>query len=250
MLLVLPPSRGQTAAPVGGPGLDLADLSLQELTGRRSELLRALAGSEHDPAGQPTAPAARVFSGVLFAAADLPRVLRGSISGERARRSVLVASPLLGMVGPADPIPRSRLGMGSVDGVGGLGSFWRPALESALDQRARGDLVVDVRSSEFAALWRPPAAASWVTVRVEQEVNGERRVVSHFAKHWRGLLVGHLLMRRGAEPTDARSLLRAVRPLVRSEVLLAAELSPAGRDGHPDVLTLVVGQQGAERGTS
>lgn len=227
--------------------MDLAALSLPELTDRRRELIRALAGTEHDPAGTPTAPAARVFTGVLYAAADLPRTLRAGAAGERARASVLIASPLLGMVGPADPIPASRLAMGSVQGVGVLGSFWRTALESALDERA-GELIVDVRSSEFAALWRPPAGSPWVAVRVEQEVGGERRVVSHFAKHWRGLLIRHLLTRRGAEPTDARSLLRATRPLVRSGVLLAVELASARRGGQPEVLTLVVGPQGAGAG--
>ena len=160
MLLVLPPSRGQTSGPVGSSALDLAALGLLGLTEQRSRLVQALAGAEHDPAGLPTAPAAQVFTGVLFAAADLPRVLRGTASGERARRSLLVASPLLGMVGPADPVPASRLRMGTVPGVGALGPFWRRGLESVLAERVDGDLVVDARSSEFATLWRPPASAS------------------------------------------------------------------------------------------
>lgn len=203
--------------------------------------MTALAGTVLDLATTPTAPAANVFTGVLYAAADLPGLLhrRTSASG-RTRESVLIASPLLGVVTPTDRIPASRLGMGTVDGIGGLGPFWRPHLESTLDPSAAGRVVVDVRSSEFLPLWRPPADSTWVSVRVVQESGGERRVVSHFAKHWRGMLVHHLLTRRGAEPTDLRSLVRATRGLVASGAIEGVEHEPAPRAGSPATLTLVV----------
>jgi len=241
VLLVLPPSRGQTPGPDGAPALDPASLALPELLTARTTLLAALAGTPHDPASAPTARAADVLTGVLYAAADLPGLLRRRGSApERTRRSVLIASPLLGAVTPTDRIPASRLAMGTVDGVGGLGPFWRPHLEAALDPRAAGRVVVDVRSSEFLPLWRPPADAAWVSVRVVQEADGERRVVSHFAKHWRGMLVHHLLTRRGTEPTDLRSLVRAARGLVTSGAITGVEHEDAARPGSPAVLTLVV----------
>lgn len=237
---MLPPSRGQTPGPDGGAPLDLTALSLPGLTERRRDLLTALRGTEHDIADSPTARACDVFTGVLYAAAGLPRLLaRPGSAAERARRCVLITSPLLGMVGPDDRIPASRLAMGTVPGVGGLGAFWRPGLETALAERAEGELVVDVRSGEFTPLWRPPSSASWVTVRVEQDVDGERRVVSHFAKHLRGVLVGHLLRRRGAEPTDLRSLVRAARALQAQGTILAAEVAPSSSSAKPHVLTLV-----------
>lgn len=240
MLLVLPPSRGQTSGPDGAAPLDLERLSMPELTERRRTLLTALAGTEHDPTGAPTARAADVLTGVLYAAAGLPSLLaRPGVTSAKTRSSVLIASPLLGMVGPDDLVPASRLAMGTVPGVGGLGPFWRPGLEAALDARAANDLVVDVRSSEFAPLWRPPAFAAWVTVRIEQEVDGERRVVSHFAKHLRGVLVRHLLHRRGTEPTDARSLARAAKGLITSGAITGVELTPSRTASKPDVLTLV-----------
>jgi len=240
VLLVLPPSRGQTSGPDGAAPLDLDSLSLPELTERRRALLAALAGTEHDPAGAPAARAADVLTGVLYAAAGLPSLLaRPGATAGRTRESVLIASPLLGMVGPDDLVPASRLAMGTVPGVGGLGPFWRPGLVAALDERAAGDLVVDVRSSEFAPLWRPPTSAAWVTVRIEQEVDGERRVVSHFAKHLRGVLVRHLLHRRGNEPTDARSLARAAKGLISSGAITGVELAPSSSASKPAVLTLV-----------
>ena len=48
-------------------------------------------------------------------------------------------------------------------------------------------LVVDCRSSTYAAAWAPPAANT-VSVSVFQLRGGVRKVVSHFAKHTRGEL--------------------------------------------------------------
>lgn len=242
MLLVLPPSRGQTPGPDGATPLNLTALSLPELTAPRRRLLDALAGGPDDVTRSPAARSADVFTGVLFAAAALPRLLdsRGSAAG-RTREQVLIASPLLGMVRPQDRIPASRLAMGTRTGVGALGPYWRPVLESALAPLAAGRLVVDARSSEFLPLWRPSADATWVRVAVEQQrSDGARRVVSHFAKHWRGILAHHLLTRRGTEPTDLRSLVRATRGLVTSGAILAVEHDGAARAGQPATLTLVV----------
>lgn len=239
MLIVLPPSRGQTPGPAGADPLVLDRLSLPDLTDQRVALLAALAGTEDDPASHPTAPAAEVFTGVLYSAAGLPALLRRTVA-PRVRESVLIASPLLGMVGPADPVPASRLAMGRVPVVGSLAAHWRPDLQAALDDRVNGDLVLDARSGEFAPLWRPPATADWVTTSVVQQVGDSRRIVSHSAKHWRGLLAHHLLGRRAAPPQDARGLLRAVRGLIRSGDLLDVTLTPAPSPGRPSVLTLIV----------
>lgn len=241
MLLVLPPSRGQTSGPEGAPALDLDSLAFPELRTARATLLAALAGTANDPASTPTAPAAEVLTGVLYTAADLPGLLRRrTAAAGRTRDTVLIANPLLGMVTPLDRIPASRLAMGMVDGIGGLGPFWRRPVAAALDTRAAGRVVVDVRSSEFLPLWRPPSTSTWVSVRVVQESGGERRVVSHFAKHWRGMLVQHLLTRRGNEPTDLRSLVRAARGLVTSGAIQGVEHEHAPRPGSPATLTLVV----------
>ncbi|MFO7244026.1 MAG: peroxide stress protein YaaA, partial [Actinomycetes bacterium] len=46
--------------------------------------------------------------------------------------------------------------------------------------------------SAYVAAYRPTASA-WVPVAVQREVDGRRSVVSHHAKHTRGLLVRHLV---------------------------------------------------------
>jgi cytoplasmic iron level regulating protein YaaA (DUF328/UPF0246 family) len=67
---------------------------------------------------------------------------------------------------------------------------------------ALGDgLLVDLRSTSYAAFWRPPAplAGRVATVRVLHEVSGRRQVVSHFNKATKGRIVRSLL-EAGANP--------------------------------------------------
>jgi cytoplasmic iron level regulating protein YaaA (DUF328/UPF0246 family) len=260
VLVLLPPSEGKTA-PADGAPVDPAALAHPGLTHVRLTVLDALAKvSGHPDAArvlgtgpsltteverntrlrtEPAAPARSVYTGVLYAAAGL-----GSLpddARDRARHAVRVVSALWGVVGPDDRIPAYRLSMGvDLPGVGPLARAWRPHLAAELDREATGRLVVDCRSASYAAAWTPPAPASWVPVRVLREVGGRRTVVSHHAKHTRGVLVRHLLT-RGAEPGSPEELLAAARELVGG-ALVDAELD-AGRDGaraQRRVLTLTV----------
>jgi cytoplasmic iron level regulating protein YaaA (DUF328/UPF0246 family) len=125
-------------------------------------------------------------------------------------------------------------------GVGPLAAAWRDPLAAELDPRAlAGDLVVDCRSAAYLAAWRPPRAVheQWVQVRVLREVDGRRSVVSHHAKHTRGVLTRHLLTRRGTAPTTAAALARVARELVGVDLLDVELDAPAGRGA---TLSLVV----------
>ncbi|GIG19835.1 UPF0246 protein [Cellulomonas chitinilytica] len=258
MLVLLPPSEGKTPPRPSGPVLDLDSLSAHGLTPVREKVLDALREvSGRDDAvhvlgvgasladevarntslrDAPTAPARRVYTGVLYAAAGLDRLT--PTGRARAADSVRIVSGLWGAVSPEDHIPAYRLSMGTdLPGIGPLASAWRGPLGVELDARADGELVVDCRSSAYLAAWHPPRSAQWVTVRVEREVDGVRSVVSHHAKHTRGVLTRHLLTRRGKAPVDAASLARVAGELVGHE-LLAVELGPAGRGAR--TLSLVV----------
>src|SRR3954453_7025303 len=78
----------------------------------------------------------------------------------------------------------------SPPGVGTVGARWRPVLGPVMAGLAGDGLVVDGRSSSYASVWRPtgPAARSYVAVREFSEVDGRRTIVSHAAKHTRGLV--------------------------------------------------------------
>lgn len=260
VLILLPPSEGKTA-PVRGPRLELGSLTSPGLTATRQAVLAALVAASARPdaadvlgvgpgladevarnvhlTDAPTAPARRVYTGVLYAAAGLDRLTPTARS--RAAESVRIVSGLWGLVSPDDAIPAYRLSMGTdLPGVGPLAAAWREPLAAELDSRATsGELVVDCRSAAYLAAWRPPRVAhgSWVQVRVLREVDGRRSVVSHHAKHTRGVLTRHLLTRRGHAPHDAATLASAARQLVGTE-LLAVELDQPGRG--PATLSLVV----------
>ncbi|MCK0118573.1 peroxide stress protein YaaA [Isoptericola sp. S6320L] len=238
MLICLPPSEGKTPAPDDGTPVDPAGLTAPELAPQRETVLDALASvSARDDATQvlhvgatlteevarntalrtaPAAPATDVYTGVLYAAAGL-----GDLTGPTAQladESVRIFSGLWGVVAPADRIPAYRLSMGvDLPGAGKLATAWRPHLAQALEKRAAGDVVVDCRSAAYLAAWKPATtgehAADWVAVRVVREAAGKRTVVSHNAKHTRGVLTGHLLRRAGDAPSSADELLAAAREL-------------------------------------
>ncbi|MEN0129694.1 MAG: peroxide stress protein YaaA [Brevundimonas sp.] len=258
MLVLLPPSEGKTA-PVRGRPVDLDLLSAPGLTPMRRKVADALAAASAredalDVLGvgasladevsrnvgldeHPAAPARRVYTGVLYGAAGLDKLT--PTGRARAAEHVRIISGLWGVVTPEDVIPAYRLSMGTdLPGIGPLAPAWRESLAAELDPQADGELVVDCRSAAYLAAWTPPAGADWVTVRVERELDGVRSVVSHHAKHTRGVLTRHLLTRRGRVPRDAEHLARVARELV-GDVLLAVELAPRRARG-ARVLSLVV----------
>lgn len=232
-LLLLPPSEGKT--PGLGPPLGLGGLSFPELTDVRDSVLEALvtlcrsdpqraAGvlclgprQREDVAGNaalraaPTARADALYTGVLFEALglrSLPPAARA-----RAASQIVIVSGLLGAVRPADLVPAYRLAMGvSLPPLGPLAPLWRSALAPVLDAEARDRLVVDLRSSTYATAWRPPrdVAGRTVAVRVLRvSEDGRRGIVSHDAKHTRGV-VGRIVLRSPArleQPGDLRRLL-------------------------------------------
>lgn len=241
MLILLPPSEGKAEAGTGRR-LDLSRFSLPELTPARERVLAALvalcAGPDESAAraalglteGQrgelcrnarlrqaATAPAGRIYTGVLYEALDLATL---PPAAERlARRSVLVSSGLWGAVRLTDRIPPYRCPVGAkLPGVGALAAYWRTALGPAMAAVAGSGPVLDLRSGAYAATWAPRGAVAdrTVTVRVlhEREVDGvpTRSVVSHFNKATKGRLVRDLLT-VGARPRTVTALVGALRDL-------------------------------------
>lgn len=259
MLVLLPPSEGKTPAPPTAPPVDLASLSHPGLTPLRGTVIDALAqvsaradactvlGVSARLADEvarnvglrtaPAAAAAHVYSGVLYAAAGLDDLTPAA--RQRARAAVRVVSAAWGLLTVDDAVPAYRLSMGTdLPGIGPLAAAWRPAITAELAGTGDATLVVDCRSAAYRAAWTPPPGARWVEVRVLHEVAGRRTVVSHHAKHTRGVLTRHLVTRRGRTPADADELAHAAGALVGTS-LRAVELGPAPRRG-ARTLSLVV----------
>jgi uncharacterized protein len=243
MLILLPPSEGKTA-PSSGPPVELEALVFAAaLTASRQKLLGALERVGAEPRqraatmlgvssgqagevevdaklrGAPAAPAAEVYTGVLYDRLGLPGL------PARARKRVLIASALWGVVGPEDRIPYYRLPpKAKLPGIGALAGFWRPALRAALPDE-EGKLVVDMRSGAYAAAWKPQRA-ELLAVRAFSEEGGKRKPVSHLAKAVRGEVAKALLAakRPPEDPEGAAD--------VAAKAGFEVELTP----GHLDVI--------------
>ncbi|SEG41967.1 hypothetical protein SAMN05444920_102956 [Nonomuraea solani] len=203
MLILLPPSEGKASE---GNGPPVGELSMPALDKARKRVLNALirASKRRDAldtlgltpglAGElakntalktaPTLPAAALYTGVLYDNLGLDTL--EDEARNRAEESVLIFSGLWGVVKITDQIPPYRLSMGvNLPPLGGLASFWRPAVSKELD-RVPG-LVVDLRSATYAGAWQPGERS--VTVRVFRD----GKVVSHMAKATRGEIARALL---------------------------------------------------------
>lgn len=214
MLVLLPPSEGK-ALPEEGEPVDLDSLVFaEELGAKRTELLEA-----HDPTllQAPATPSSEIYTGVLFGRLELSK-LPG-----KARRRVLIASALWGVVRPDDRIPYYKFPPKTrLKGLEAPNAYWRPALAEAMPD-GEGDLVVDMRSGAYVPAWKPKRA-TLLSVRAFTEVDGQRKVVSHMAKAVRGDVARALLVAKKApgDPAGAAAIAEAAG--------FTVELSGAGLD--------------------
>ena len=138
---------------------------------------------------------------------------RGEAPGDQPGGDHLVASS--GWCAPGDRIPSYRLsGDVTLPGLGPVAGLWREALGEAVEEALGTGLLVDLRSTMYAAFWRPPAelAPRVATVRVLHEADGVRKVVSHFNKATKGRIVRALLEDGGNPRTPAALATAAGRP--------------------------------------
>jgi hypothetical protein len=163
----------------------------------------------------PALAAWQLYDGVLYEAAKFEQIFsygacaqdgQGQGQGNQPQGSgqgqleelTLVFSALFGPVRLTDLITPHRLsGSVKLPGQGSVASIWSKALKELLTQQLSGHVVVDLRSSEYGAMYRPACGGECLTLNIAvAKVNpatGKRSVVSHWAKHTRGLLAGALL---------------------------------------------------------
>ncbi|MDQ0602274.1 cytoplasmic iron level regulating protein YaaA (DUF328/UPF0246 family) [Streptomyces canus] len=255
MLVLLPPSEGKASSGRGAP-LKLESLSLPGLTEAREavlgELVELCAGDEGKArevlglseglrgevakntelrtAG--ARPAGEIYTGVLYDALELSSL--DPAAKRRASRQLLVFSGLWGAVGVADRIPSYRCSMGvKLPGLGALGAHWRTPMAAALPEAAGNGLVLDLRSSAYAAAWKPKGEVAGRTASVRVLHAPTRKVVSHFNKATKGRIVRSLLS-AGIAPAGPAQLVEALRDL--GYVVEAAPPKGAGKAWTLDVL--------------
>ncbi len=228
VLILLPPSEGKTAHAHGAP-FDINALGFAQLTEDRQLVLESLAEISARPDAmellgvgaslaqevsrnislhtEPAAQAHDVYSGVLFEALGYSSL--DAAAQQRADDSVIVISALWGAVRFCDRIPPYRLSMSvKLEPLGKLASWWKKRLTPVLDEAAGDQLIIDARSSTYAAAYKPKNGNT-VAVNVFQLRNSVPKVVSHFAKHTRGE-VARFLLQQDTEPASPQELLDLV----------------------------------------
>ncbi len=243
MRLLLPPSEVKSA---GGRGRPLRSRSLdgpldEARAAARAALAALLAGDRTAAAAalqlpdsvvqaalnanaalldSPTTPALRRYRGVVYdglnhAGADPP-------AQRAAHRTVLIFSGLFGIVRGDEPIPDYRVPAKAIlPGLGIAASYRRPVLTELLTGPAgrrvlgRG-LIVDLRSSDYATMWRPGGEVRErvVGVRVLSPLpRGGHGIISYQSKFAKGRLAAALLRQVGAghEPAGVEDVATAWR---------------------------------------
>ena len=169
-------------------------------------------------------PALDRYAGVVYQALDVASLTPAA--RRRADGLVVVTSGLWGLVRGGDLVPDYRVpASGTVPGLGGVAAHWRAPLAAALPELVGDQSVLDLRSTDYRALWRPGAdlADRVLTVRVLAE-NGTRTrrttaPVSYHPKWVNGLLVRHLATRRRRHTDPMAALVDAAAALdLRVEV--------------------------------
>ena len=236
MLILLPPSETKTRpAPAAAAPLELGAFGMPELAESRRMMLRAamrtaagrdgaeklgvpasspelvarMAQLEQEPAAAPLA----VYSGVLYDQLD-------PTCTPAPDRRVLVQSALFGLVDAAtDRIPAYRLSAAStVSRLGKAGPWWGPRLKPVA-ARLRAELaeggsplIIDSRSGAYRSMMtmRSGAGVRVLEVSPVQERDGVRKVISHDAKRYRGL-VTQALVEAATTPATADEVVDVVR---------------------------------------
>lgn len=241
MHLLLPPSeskrpggRGRSLRALGGQAGDHRS-ALQAARSAVLEAVRILVSGDPDAAAAalalppgvaaaalaadaavldaPTMPALRRYTGVVYDGLALDDLT--ATEQRLARRSCFVFSGLFGVLRGDEPVPDYRVPAKAVlPGLGVAGTWWRPVLTEALRPVLARGLVVDLRSSDYRAMWRPdgPTAGRTVTLRVLSPVpRGGYGVVSYTSKLAKGRLAAALVRRAcaGGPVASAQDVLDA-----------------------------------------
>jgi uncharacterized protein len=205
------PLSARPPHPVLGEARERALTALDRLlAGPRSEAARALllppavidAALDANRAVRDsgTLPALRRYTGTVYEGLGYSAL--EAAEQRVAGRTVLTFSGLFGIVRGDEPVPDYRVPAKAVlPGVGIAATAWRPVLDQVLPTLLGRGLLVDLRSSDYAAMWRPRGELAGRTVRVRvlsPLPAGGLGVVSYARKFAKGRLTGALLRREAA----------------------------------------------------
>lgn len=192
------PSAGTFGPMLGGRRAHVADAlaaakggsaALLGVGGKHLERARA---ANRALVGAPTLPAWQRYTGVVWDHLDLGGLT--AAQRDRALPRIIVPSGLMGASVASDPVPDYRLKMGARPaGFGGtMAKWWRDAASAAINDYARGCLVIDLLAAEHRASYVPDLDLISDHVVIDL-VTPTGKAGGHDAKAAKGLLARHLV---------------------------------------------------------
>lgn len=198
--------RSQVAAALTR-AMSTGEDELRRLLGVKGDALAEAVEANRTVLNSPTTPALDRYTGVLYGAID--HTTLDTRSRSVLDDSVLIASGLWGLVAPLDPIPLYKLKMSaSLDPLGRLSGFWRPALRATLGTLGRHRRVWNLLPKEHDAAvgtaWSDDAdpTGHYSVSFLQPNTKGDLVAVSHWNKFLKGALVRHLVEEPSTEPVD------------------------------------------------
>ncbi|MDO4613269.1 MAG: peroxide stress protein YaaA [Actinomycetaceae bacterium] len=228
MRVFLPESVGQL--PGDGKPIDYSSLYLPELTEPRRELAQRIeeaalnpqaleifhagprsvneVGAMSELRSRPCGQARRVYTGVLYEAAGFDTLIE-----DRCREigdALLIMTGAFGPVRLTDDVAAARCAATcDLPGVGVVATWWKKHLAPHM---ATPQIVLDCCSAPYQRMWRPPAREAAAcgleaySLGVKVVTKNGLKTVSHWAKHYRGIVAG-ALARSPKWPTTLDELL-------------------------------------------
>ena len=210
MLILLPPSEKKKSA-TGSEKFDLSSLVFaSELSDTRMAAL-----ASHDSSR--TSPAIEIYDGVLYQGLNWKTL--SAAEQKRANSKVLIVSAIFGLVKPMDLIFDYKE---KIDN-----KLWRDSI-AKVAAKYSDELIIDCRSSTYKGVW-PICPANTVEVRIFQVVAGERKVITHMSKKYRGELTRHLL-KQASEPKTPAELHHIAAQLFECELHPPVDAQPWALD--------------------
>jgi cytoplasmic iron level regulating protein YaaA (DUF328/UPF0246 family) len=210
MLILLPPSEKKKSA-TSSEKFDLSSLVFAaELSDTRIQATANQITSQ-------TSPAIEIYDGVLYQGLNWKTL--SAAEQKRANSKVLIVSAVFGLVKPLDQIFSYKV---KIDN-----KFWRDAI-AQVAAKFSDELIIDCRSSTYKGVW-PINSANTIEVRVFQVVAGERKVITHMSKKYRGELTRHLLT-QATDPITPAEVQRMAAQLFECELHPPADAQPWALD--------------------
>ena len=210
MLILLPPSEKKKSA-TSSEKFDLSSLAFAaELSDTRIQATANQITSQ-------TSPAIEIYDGVLYQGLNWKTL--SATEQKRANSKVLIVSAVFGLVKPLDQIFSYKE---KIDN-----KLWRDSI-AQVAAKFSDELIIDCRSSTYKGVW-PINSANTIEVRVFQVVAGEREVITHMSKKYRGELTRHLLT-QATDPITPAEVQRMAAQLFECELHPPADAQPWALD--------------------